>query len=252
MTITEITNEHALTIKPLKASSDDILKHIEMPLMNNTHFFYILNGKPASGKSTMMMNLITQRKAYRKQFNTIFIVSPSLINIRNNPLDELPDDQKFDDLNIEVLEEIEGRIKGSGDKVLLILDDCAAQMKNNDIQKTLMRFIFNRRHICSDGETGSLSIIITTQVYNKIPLDIRKCADILFQWRTLNKKEMSFIKDEYLNSIPDDKLEEILKYTFKKPNDCLMIRLNDHLDNMLWRNFNRLVWQDEGATPSPL
>ena len=242
MKISEIKNDNAIKIKPLKYSCDKVLKHIELPLCNHLHFFYILNGKPASGKSTMMINLITNKKAYKKQFNKIFIISPSLITLEKNPLDVINDDQKFTKLDLETLEEIKDRIKGSGEFVLLVIDDCASAMKKNDIQEVLLNFILNRRHICSDGETGSLSIIITTQVYNKIPLDIRKCADSLFTWRSLNKKENQFIEEEYLSAIPKETIHEIRKYVYKKKNDCLIIRLNDELENMLFRNFNKLIW----------
>ena len=55
-------------------------------------------------------------------------------------------------------------IKDSGDKVLLILDDCISDIRGkgkSEIENLLHRIFFNRRHLAGKG--GSLSIIATSQ-----------------------------------------------------------------------------------------
>ena len=69
-------------------------------------------------------------------------------------------------------------IKDSGEKVLFIMDDVVNDMeKEAKLEKLLCKVLMNRRHACGPG--GSLSVWITTQVYNKVPAPVRKCASQL-------------------------------------------------------------------------
>ena len=109
----------------------------------------------------------------------------------------------------------------------------------------------NRRHLAGQG--GSVSVIITTQVYNKIPAPIRKTASHIVIYHTKNKKELETIFDE-LVLIPKQEFYEILKYTFKKKNDFLYIDTNKDFNNMFHRNFNQLEFgtlQEDYNTLNP-
>ena len=99
----------------------------------------------------------------------------------------------------------------------------------------------NRRHLC--GEGGSVSVIITTQVYNKIPAPIRKTASHIFVYHTKNKKELETIFDE-LVLIPKKDYYDLLKYTFQKKHDFLYVDVNKSFDKMFHRNFNQLDFSD--------
>ena len=52
------------------------------------------------------------------------------------------------------------------------MDDVVNDMKKSaKLQTLLSKILMNRRHLAGAG--GSVSVIITTQVYNKIPAPIR-------------------------------------------------------------------------------
>ena len=80
-------------------------------------------------------------------------------------------------------------IGDSGEKVLFSMDDVANDMKKElRLEKLLPKALMNRRHQC--GANGSLSVWITTQVYNKVPLPVRKCASHLILYETKNMPEI--------------------------------------------------------------
>ena len=127
LSIQEIPNDK-LHISPIKMANDGIIPNVESPLPNNYGFFMMIVGKPNSGKSTLWLNLITNKEKhnYYKKFDKIYIFSNSLKTITRKI--HLPDDRLFD--GISELEELIESIKGSDDKVLLIIDDCVTDLKS--------------------------------------------------------------------------------------------------------------------------
>jgi uridine kinase len=241
MPITEIENAKKVNIKTFNYSCDEIDSKIKEKypfLMPHTHFYYYIVGKSGSGKSTVMMNIVC--RFHKKRFDRIFLVSPSFATLEDNPFKEhLPTDQLYDDLEEDVLAEILERIKDSGEKVLLILDDVQDKIKGG-IERTVKRMINNRRHI--SGKGGNLSIIITSQVFNNLSLSIRKSADVVIMFGSKNSAEIESIQREFLSVVPKDKLTEIWDYVYKAPHDFLLIKPNDRTEDFLYKNFNKLVW----------
>ena len=164
------------------------------------------------------------KNTYYKKFDKIFIFSNSLKTITTKI--NLPEDRLFD--GISQLEDIIEVIKDSDDRVLLIIDDCVTDLKNADY---LLKLIYNRRHIAR-----SVSIIITSQVYNKINMAVRKAASDLVLFSTTNKKELETVFSEYIN-IPKNDFDEVCRYCFKTKHDFLFYKTQD---NSYYHNFNRL------------
>ena len=236
---TEKLPDKKICIKKFGFTCDDIDENIPKPLPQSLNWFMLICGKPGSGKTTLLLNLICKRgKNYNKKYDRIYVFSPSLITLKEDPFEDLPDDQKFQELDIETLEAVLQEIEGTGEKVLLIMDDVVNDMKKSaKLQTLLSKILMNRRHLAGAG--GSVSVIITTQVYNKIPAPIRKTASHIFIYHTKNKRELETIFDE-LVLIPKQEFYDLLKYCFKKKNDFLYIDTNKEFNNMFHRNFNQL------------
>jgi hypothetical protein len=146
--------------------------------------------------------------------------------------------KSFRNLDVEILEAVLEDIKDTGEKILLIMDDVVNDIKKSaKLQTLLCKILMNRRHLAGNG--GSVSVIMTTQVYNKIPAPIRKTASQIFIYHTKNKKELETIFDELI-LIPKKEYYELLKYTFQKKNDFLYIDVNKDFNRMFHRNFNEL------------
>ena len=239
MKITEKLPEKKIALKKFNFSCDDIDENIPLPLPQSKNWFMIISGRPGSGKSSLILNLLCKRnRLYNKKYDRIYLFSPSLATMNGNPFEDLPDEQKFQELDREMIENVLDEIADTGEKVLFIMDDVVNDLqKDTKLQRLMCKVLMNRRHLC--GEGGSVSVIITTQVYNKIPAPIRKTASHVFIYHTKNKKELETIFDE-LVLIPKQDYYELLKYVFKKKHDFLYIDINKSFDKMFHRNFNQL------------
>jgi hypothetical protein len=204
LNIKEINN-NKLQILPIKMKNDGIIKGVADPLPNNFGFFMMIIGRPNSGKATFLLNLITKqaKTGYYKKFDRVFIFSNSLKTITTKI--KLPEDRLFN--GISELEIVLDSIKDDDDRTMIILDDCITDIKNHDY---ILKMIYNRRHI-----SGSLSICLTSQNFNKIPLAIRKaCTDLVF-FQTGNKKEIEAVFDDLIN-IEKKYFDDIIRYCFSK------------------------------------
>ena len=106
------------------------------------------------------------------------------------------------------------QIRGNGEKVLFIMDDVVNDMKKEArLEKLLCKVLMNRRHVCGAG--GSLSVWITTQVYNKVPAPVRKCASHLILYETKNRMELDSLFNEVIVGMTKmESYPEISKRTF--------------------------------------
>ena len=107
MNITEVLPEKKIVIKKFAFSCDDIDESIPKPLPQALNYFLLIAGKAGSGKTTLILNLLCKRgKNYNRKFDRVFIFSPSLNTLKEEPFSELPEDQKFQELDEEILEPI--------------------------------------------------------------------------------------------------------------------------------------------------
>ena len=225
--INEIKNKK-LSITPIKMKNDAIIKDIVPPLPNNYGFFLCVCGRPNSGKSTLWINLINTKKSpYYKKFDKIFIFSSSLKTIGQKI--KLPDDRMKQGLDFVELENVISEIEKTDEKVLIIFDDVVASLKRNI--PIFLKLVYNRRHI-----GGSCSIILVTQVYNKIPTEIRKVFQGIVLFKTNNKKEIESVYED-ISLLPKFQFEELLRYCFDDEHSFIFI---DMTTNHFFHNFNKL------------
>ena len=232
----ENPNNNKLKITGIKYSSDIIDASIPYPLPQGV-FFMGLFGKPKSGKTTFLINLLAKKnRFYNQKFDLIHIFSPSIFsgNLKNNPFDALPESQKHTD--VSELDEIVSELYGSDDKVCLVFDDVQAEL-TGPILNTFLDLVNNRRHYTSQG----ISIILCSQVYNQINLKIRKGLSHIVFWSSKNKKEIKSLQDEYLSFLDDKELRTILNHVWQKKHDFLFLSTYESQDKMLFRNFNSLI-----------
>lgn len=244
MNIQEIEADKRIKISKFNFSCDDIDESIPEPLPRTLNFYWIISGVPGSGKTCQILNLLCKRgKMYNRKFDRIYLWSPSLSTMKENPFEELDEDQVYTELNEENLENVLEAISDSGEKVLFIIDDCVNDLKKSPkLQRLMCKVLMNRRHLCGFG--GSVSVIMTTQVWNKIPAPIRKCSNYISLYSTKNKRELLCLFEEVI-TIPKEDFFNILNYTFKKKHDFLYLDTNKDSYNMFHRNFNKLVLKNK-------
>ena len=224
MNIKIIKNDE-IKIEEIKMNTDGIIKNLEKPLQSYG-FFYMIIGGPGSGKTNLIINMIcSKNKMYYKKFDTVHFWSPSRHTIGKKI--KLADDRFHDILDFDELELlIQGLPKESN--TLFIFDDCISSIKKNcDI---FLKLIYNRRHL-------HISIILVSQVYNKIPCEIRKACSALMFFRNNNKKEIDTVFDDFASQSRDD-FKFICHTVFKRPHDFLMI---DTVHDSYYRNFDKMI-----------
>ena len=245
MQITEVEPDKKIVISKVDFVCDLIDESIAKPLPQTYNHFLILSAPPRSGKSTWIMNcLCKQGKVYNKKFDLVYIVSPSLKTAKEDPFECLPPEQIENELTVDFLERFVNEVSESGKRVLLLLDDVVNDIrKNKGVDKALAKILYNRRHITADGgdEANGVSVWLTTQAYNRIPLMIRKVATGLIAFKLKNVKEIQSIFDEYVVGLTKDQFIDILKYVYRSPFDFLYINMDQPWDDMYHRNFSQLI-----------
>lgn len=143
-------------------------------------FVMIIVGKPGSGKTTIVEELLVNEEFFKDQFDFIFIFSPNEFKFIKCEKD-FNWFNKFDiNLMYQIIDMINADKYEKKINVLFILDDFIGDIKKNAFDPKLIALIFNRRHLIKNG---CLSLIITTQKYLLFPSQMRSCINsvIFFQ-----------------------------------------------------------------------
>jgi DNA replication protein DnaC len=209
----------------------DMLKHL------NGYFFTGFIGKPGSGKTSLLVSMLTgkkDKKIFRKAFDNVIVVMPSTSrnSMKNNIFKNHKEDKLYEDLDISTIETIYNQLLTySEDKenTLLILDDVGASLKNVEIQKRLRQIIYNRRHL-------KCHIVILLQSFMSIPKEVRKLFNNIFMWKP-SKVEFQILFDELFETKKDLALH-IMNFVFKNPHDYLMLNVDSQ---KLYTDFNEII-----------
>jgi GTPase SAR1 family protein len=98
-------------LEPVKFNVDSSLgEHIMEPFSNKS-FFWLICGKAGSGKTSLLINSLKNKGAnrvYNKVFDKITLVMPknSRASIKDNPLDDLPSDQVYEEFDENVMTKV--------------------------------------------------------------------------------------------------------------------------------------------------
>jgi energy-coupling factor transporter ATP-binding protein EcfA2 len=202
-------------------------------LMNKSNMTLFL-GRAGSGKSTLLISMLSS--LFNNVFHKIILFCPpnSRASIKNDFWSALPEEQIYDELNYETLNEAYEIAKENADlgcKTLIILDDVQKNLKGES-EKLLLEMANNRRH-------ASLSIWLACQTYRSIPLQVRAGLTDLFIFK-INKNEMHNIFEEQIEL--DEKIfKEILNLSFKNAHDFLYINSNS---KRIFINWDEVIYSE--------
>tara|TARA_R110000751_G_scaffold214926_4_gene318504 strand:- start:3213 stop:3998 length:786 start_codon:yes stop_codon:yes gene_type:complete len=240
-TIQEKEYDKKIVVSGQKFSCDDIDDTIPPPLPQKGGFAILIVGKPGMGKTSLILSLVCKSgKAFNRKFDKVFLWSPSLITMEDDPFEMIPEDQKFEEATIENIQQVLDEVKDSGEKVLFIFDDVIADIRGKgkgQIENLLQKIFFNRRHLAGAG--GSVSIIATSQTYNKIDPKLRKTASQLVFYCNRQKKETESIFEEMI-LIPKKEYLDALRYIYDKKHNFMYIDTTQSENKMIHKNFNQL------------
>jgi hypothetical protein len=240
--IKEKEYEKKIVVSGQKFTCDDVDKTIPKPLPQKGGFAMLIVGKPGMGKTSLILSLVCKTgKCFNQKFDKVFVWSPSLITMADDPFEIIPEDQKFEEATLENIQGVLNEIKNSGEKILFIMDDVIADIRGKgkgQIENLLQKIFFNRRHLAGKG--GSVSIIATSQAYVKICPKLRKtCSHVIF-YENKNKKELQSLFDETI-LIPQKEFYDVLRYIYDKKHNFMYIDTTLPEDKMIHKNFNQLT-----------
>lgn len=227
--IKEIANSD-IPIKKLKMVRDKPIQGNENTPFKNFSFFFIIAGCSGSGKSTTFFTqLINKKGMFHKKFDKVILISPSLHTL---PFEFDKSVETYDSFDMDILqsiidEQLENSKNGSEDELLLVLDDCLAEIMAHPQSKTLSKLILNRSH-------AKISVVLTSQSFTKIPLFLRKNSSHILICKTENKRELLSIHEDAV-SYPLKIWEKIVKFCFAEPYSFILLH-----GSQIYKNWNRL------------
>ena len=205
------------------------LDKFEITKFLNSHSTTLMIGKPKSGKTSLLYSFLKSKELLKQVFNKIFLFQPSQsrASMKDQLFESMPDDQKYDQLNLENLLNVETNLD-EGNNVI-IFDDMSAFLKDNEISKLLKKLMFNRRHL-------HLSIIFLCQSYISVPKEIRKMFTNLFIFK-VSKMEMKTIFEEVVE-LPSDYIIPLIKLVYDEPYNFLFVNTDSQ---RLFRGWDELL-----------
>lgn len=224
------------------------------PLPNYSGFQWIIAGQSGTGKTSLLLSLLTQKskkgeekKSYRQLFDHIIVISPTLGQNKSNtndPLRDLPEGQKFTEFNYQTMSEVYDMCEEWRDEdehTLVIFDDVTSQLKRDyQAMKLLGEFSQNRRHIFT-------SIFLLTQKWTDVPLSVRANCSHFSSYRPKNNIELESICSEMMPFHKKHWLE-IMNYIFTDEDRFafLFVDMSMKKSNkvMFYNKFNRLLIED--------
>lgn len=189
-----------------KLNNDPILKY-----MNKT-FFAGFIGKKGSGKTSIIISWLQTKNKWKKLFYQIFVFMPetSRNSIKNSVFEKLPNEQLYNALTFENLNDVYEKITENANNnkfSLIIFDDVLSYFKNKEIEQNVLHLINNARHLRT-------CICIASQNWNKIPRNIRINFDDIFLFN-LSKTEYKNIFEDWVE-IDEKEWEDILNLYYKE------------------------------------
>jgi GTPase SAR1 family protein len=240
MSITIKRNDEPRLKKPsfvVDGKLHDKLDNYEITKLMNKHSFSLFLGRAGSGKSTLLISLLQSPKLFKNVYHTIILFCPpnSRASIKNDFWSILPEEQIYDELNLDTLTEAYNVAEANaaeGFRTLIVLDDVQKSLKG-ECEKLLLHMVNNRRH-------AALSIWMACQTYKSIPRQVRQGLTSLFIFK-IQKGEMATIFDEQVE-IADSVYKEILDLSYKKPHDFIFIDSNSQ---RIFINWDSVIINDE-------
>lgn len=220
------------------------------------NFAMLVCGPPGSGKTNFWLDLIWakgNKRMYRGLFHNIFIWSGSMQTLPDEIINDkekgVPVDHQFEVFDpTHVQQLIQALNDGPNEDHLLIFDDMIA-----DLNKCpqLAKLFYNRRHAAHDRNQdgkASISIIVTTQKFNKMHLDYRAALSHLALFGTMCDKERAAYTSEFMTDITNDQREEMFEACWPhlydpdgRKHGFIFMDLYKSKYNKYFQNFNKII-----------
>lgn len=205
---------------------------------------------PGSGKTNVIINLLTNPLAFKKFFHLVYCVIPTFYNDPKWKALNIPEDQvmtQFDPAAFVSLLEDHNKAEGNGQnhRLLFIFDDAIAnkELFNNNKDSILNKLAFNRRH-------WNASVWVVTQSYKMVPRNIRTNMSSWVFFATGNASEKDRIFEEMQGLLPDDAMEWIWDDATAEPYSFLFVNcMHPERRARYWKRFEHRYSIEDALPP---
>jgi hypothetical protein len=223
-------------IVPLNTKKKNIksLPNMDNGLLVKAPFSMVMSGKTKSGKTQLLMNLLTKKHFYKDYFDLIFVVSNTAedgddlydhLKLKKNQIYK-PNAKGLAQIE-HIIETQKQLIKEDGientPSILIIFDDMANEKKFLNSDTYLKLHIMNRHY--------NISVISLYQSYMKAPRSCRIQIDGLFYFKG-KESETTRISEEHCPAgYTEKEFRQLVNYATKEPYSFLYINYDvDHKD----------------------
>jgi GTPase SAR1 family protein len=215
-----------------KLNEYDMLSHF------NKYCFNGVIGKPASGKTSLIMSWLSSKKVFRKMFNHVLVVMPtsSIRSMKKNPFKDHDEDKMYDELNLQSITSIYNRLENSsaeGQNTLLIMDDVGASLRNKEIKTIMRKIIYNRRHL-------KVQIIILLQSFMSLEKEIRKLFNNVIMFKP-SKVEFENLFEELFETNKDVALD-VMNLAYDEPHNYIMLNVDTQ---KIYKKYDEIIIKKE-------
>ena len=194
----------------------------------------IISGSSGSGKTNLLLDLLTCSSKYHGYYDLCFVISPTAgktddaykllmdkmkksktkLFIINRPTAEQV--EHIMTLNKEIIEE-QGLVKAP--KILIIYDDIISDKKFMNTKAFLHSFVASRHY--------NASVVICTQKFNAVPRTCRIQASAVFYFRGTQGEDARLVEEFCPPKYNKKEFTNLLDYATRKPYSFLFI--NTHV-----------------------
>jgi hypothetical protein len=225
-------------LPPTKMNCDDCIdpKLNIYPMIQDSFSktsFNVCLGSMGSGKTSLIVSLI--KGIFKKCFHSIYVIMPpnSRASLENDIFSKLPQEQVYDDLNENVLNDIYEKAKNDSSEgyyTLLIIDDFQNMFKQTNIEKILQKLILKMRHIRT-------TTFLLQQNVKSLPRNLRMLVSNYITF-DLGKSQMMDLFDESIQ-LDKNKFQQIMDLGFKQKYDWLLINLRN---KNIYAKFDKIIY----------
>ena len=215
-------------------------------------FSVLISGRSGSGKTNLLLNLLTRKEFYKNYFHYTMVFSPTA-SVGDDMYDvlDLPEENIRNDFTQEDLDHIiqvrKDLIKEKGiewvaknSRMLIILDDIIASRSFLMSPASLKMFALLRHYLCS--------VIVLTQSYNKIPRALRLNCNAVFVFPA-SQSEVEVLIDEITPSgIKKRDFESVIDYATNEQYEFLYINNHAKPSERIRKNLTEVIDLDKFKT----
>ena len=212
-------------------------------------FSMMISGRSGSGKTNLLVNLLTRKEFLKHYFQYVLIYSPTAgeyddsYKSLNLPPENFKNDFSEQDLE-DLIEARKKLIKQKGIeyvakncRVLIILDDVIANRDFLNSPQALKMFALLRHYL--------VSVIVLMQTYNKLPKALRNNANAIMIFPS-NRSEVEVLIDELTPpNLTKKQFQKVIEYCTSERYNFLYINNHAEPGKRLRKNLDEVINLDD-------